>query len=465
MLCEKTICLQKCISQRIEVSDIQNPVKFPFIHFCHSYGLKLHEKKVLLFLLKYEHERRLNPCNGFQPNGDFILRGISVKLSDIWNLRKILFPESTLLKSGVIRRLPVSGDFGYPDWFFSGEFIIVENARRLMFGEPPYLKNKRNPLPDVEYIHLINPTAEQDKMKIFQEEPEPNVKLEEGVKPVSFQNTDKKEEENKKLLEISTPQISWESVILPENLKNKINSLIHPAMMIKGKEWGMEEIFGYSNKILFYGNPGTGKTLAASAIASKCKSKLGVVKFPQVVSKWVGDTEKAVAKIFQDAKESNCVLLIDEADALLHSRISNPDSSAANSENRSINILLQEVENFKGILILTTNFEMNLDPALERRIQVKLFFPDPTPELSVQIYKSIIPTKCPYDQNIDFHEFAKTYPMSGGYIKNVVSNAARLAILRNATCIERIDFENAANQELRIKEKAKMRPIGFGMMD
>ena len=215
-------------------------------------------------------------------------------------------------------------------------------------------------------------------------------------------------------------------------------------------DWGFADHLttGKGLCILFDGPPGTGKTYSAEVLANTLHRSLKRVHMPNIVSKWVGETGQNIVKLFEAAKTGNAIMLLDEADALMSKRSEQTSKATDRYANMEINILLQEVERFDGITILTTNLPNSLDPALERRIQFRLSFKSPGPLEREQLWRKLIPAKTPLEPSIDFGRLAKKYELSGGNIKNAVLHAAYAACAENSAIQERHLFM-AAESECR----------------
>ena len=198
---------------------------------------------------------------------------------------------------------------------------------------------------------------------------------------------------------------------------------------------------------LFSGDPGTGKTLCATILANEMDQQLFQIAIPRVVSKWIGETEKNIEKIFETAKASHGILLFDEADSLFASR-TKVDSSVDRYSNMATNMLLQEIENFEGVVILTTNLEKNIDKAFQRRIGFKIHFPFPEAEFRARIWKTLVPKSCPVDPRMDWEELGRRFELSGGHIKNAVLRGAYQAAAESSQVMFK-HFEFAARQECK----------------
>lgn len=222
------------------------------------------------------------------------------------------------------------------------------------------------------------------------------------------------------------------------------------------------ETVGISKKIkkgkglvlLFYGPPGTGKSMLAEAVAAQLNKKLLVVDYSKVLDRWVGGTDKRIKAAFDNAEKENFVLLMDEVDSLLYNR------SYAGQEHdiRFVNDMLRELENFEGTVVLTTNMDTILDPAVERRISLKIKFELPDKTMRTQIWKSHMPEGITIDNGVDFELLANRYEFSGGYIKNAMLTALRRLTLRKETILKMDDLIFAAETEQKgmfIKNKEK----------
>ena len=198
---------------------------------------------------------------------------------------------------------------------------------------------------------------------------------------------------------------------------------------------------------LLKGEPGTGKTLCAEILAAELGMKLYQISIPKIVSKFIGETEKNIAKIFSTARANHSMLLFDEADSLFTKRVS-VENAIDRFSNMETNMLLQEIERFEGIVILTTNLDKNIDDAFSRRIQFKIDFPFPTPENRAIIWRALVPKECPIADDIDFDDLGESFELSGGYIKNAVVRAAYRAAARQGE-ITYDDIEFAAEQECK----------------
>jgi AAA+ superfamily predicted ATPase len=249
---------------------------------------------------------------------------------------------------------------------------------------------------------------------------------------------------------ITTPEkigVSMDSVILASDKKQEIKAAISQVKHTKKifEEWGFSEVFekGTAISLLFFGIPGTGKTLMAQAIADELHMELKMYGTAEIQSSEPGGAERMIKKIFATAKAAKRkqVILFDECDSLLFDRNKIGAIMAA-----QVNALLSEIERFEGIVIFTTNRLGKLDPALERRIAAKIEFTFPTEEERVKIWERMLPKKAPIAPDVDIAILA-TYPLAGGNIKNAVLNAARHAAYHEAKTLSMKHFVYAIGKE------------------
>jgi len=198
---------------------------------------------------------------------------------------------------------------------------------------------------------------------------------------------------------------------------------------------------------LFSGEPGVGKTLCATILANELDQQLFQIAIPRVMSKWIGETEQNIEQIFATAKASHGILLFDEADSLFAGR-TKVESSVDRYSNMATNLLLQEIENFDGIVLLTTNLEKNIDKAFQRRIGFKLHFPFPEAELRARIWQTLMPASCPVDPEMDWEVLGEQFELSGGHIKNAVLRGAYQAA-EEGDIVRLRHLEYAARQEYK----------------
>ncbi|MCX7958531.1 MAG: ATP-binding protein [Deltaproteobacteria bacterium] len=226
-------------------------------------------------------------------------------------------------------------------------------------------------------------------------------------------------------LQVRNPVISLKQLILSRENEEIVYRIINYKNIAKTiKNWGLHSTIRYGRGLtaLFYGPPGTGKTATAEAIASALGKKIGIVRYSQILGMYVGESEKGIESVFEEAKKADCVLVFDEADALFAQRFYERHS-VDRMHNYMTNILMQKTEQFDGIVILTTNRDYVMDEAYNRRILYKLKFDKPGPEERARIWRLLIPEKMPIDSDVNFRELGQRFELTGGEIKNAVLKA------------------------------------------
>ncbi|MCW5806552.1 MAG: ATP-binding protein, partial [Deltaproteobacteria bacterium] len=223
---------------------------------------------------------------------------------------------------------------------------------------------------------------------------------------------------------------SWTDLVLPGDLMTELHEMMtrirHRRRVLD--EWGFHRKVGKGVGVsaLFSGPPGTGKTMVAGLIAAELELDLYQIDVSRMVSKWVGETEKNLARLFDAAASGHAVLLFDEADSLF-ARRTEVKSSNDRYANLEVNYLLQRMETFDGITILTTNLESSVDEAFRRRLAFRIQFPVPELAERTRLWRAMLPAQAQVAANLDFRALAQRYEMTGGYIRNAVLRAAYLA--------------------------------------
>lgn len=219
---------------------------------------------------------------------------------------------------------------------------------------------------------------------------------------------------------------TFNDIILPEDQKNQLKNICNFALQ-REKVFGDWDFckkitYGKGISMLFYGASGTGKTMAAQVMANEMGLCLYRVDISQLISKYIGETQKNIGSIFDKAEKTDCVLFFDEADALF-SRRSDVSDSQDKYSNAEIAYLLQRTEQFSGITIMATNLFQNFDEAFKRRITFMVNFPMPDSSMRALLWKGIFPAKAPLE-NIDYDYLAENFELSGASIKNAALYAA-----------------------------------------
>jgi len=224
-----------------------------------------------------------------------------------------------------------------------------------------------------------------------------------------------------------TPQRSWQDLVLPKDSLAQLQELCQQVRHRKRvyTDWGFDQrlSLGKGAIALFSGDSGTGKTLSAEIIARDLGLDLYKIDLSLVVSKYIGETEKNLSQVFQEAQKSNAILFFDEADALFgkRSEVKDAHDRYANIE---INYLLQRVEEYEGVIILASNLSKNIDSAFVRRLHFSIEFPFPNEAHRLQIWQKMFPPQAPLSDDINFEFLATKFKIAGGNIKNVALTAA-----------------------------------------
>lgn len=223
------------------------------------------------------------------------------------------------------------------------------------------------------------------------------------------------------------PKWSLDEIILPDEVKAQILDVTTYADNSHRvfEMWGFKRTHKFSRRIgiNLYGAPGTGKTMAAHAIARELGKKILIVNYADIESKYVGETPKNIRKAFEAAKNSDSILFFDEADAILSKRVTNMTQAVDVSVNQTRSVMLMLMNEFQDFIIFATNFISNFDPAFMRRISIHVKFSLPDEDCRKKLWRMYTPPECP--NNLDFDELAKKFDgISGSDISNAMLNAA-----------------------------------------
>jgi hypothetical protein len=207
------------------------------------------------------------------------------------------------------------------------------------------------------------------------------------------------------------------------------------------------------HRVLFYGPPGTGKTLTAGLLGKEFNKDVYRVDLSQIVSKYIGETEKNLSKIFDRAEHKEWILFFDEADALFGKR-TNVQSSHDKYANQEVSFLLQRVEDFSGLLILASNYKSNMDDAFLRRFHSIIQFPMPNAQERLKLWKQSMPVSIKLSERLQLPLIAESHEISGAAIINIVQFASLKALSREDKTLYHDDLLNGIKRELRKEEKS-----------
>jgi ATPase family associated with various cellular activities (AAA) len=243
--------------------------------------------------------------------------------------------------------------------------------------------------------------------------------------------------------------LDWERLVLPGSTLGQLAEIErwirHGGRLLH--EWGMRDKLRPGFLSLFHGAPGTGKTLSASLLGKHCGCDVYKLDLSMIVSKYIGETEKNLARVFDLAEHKGWILFFDEADALFgpRTRIADSHDRFANQE---VSFLLQRVEDFSGVVILASNLKANIDDAFMRRFQSVIHFPMPGHAERLRLWREAFPARARLEPGIDLAALAEEHELTGGTIMNVVRYASLAAIGRDDDLVLAEDLAEGVRREL-----------------
>lgn len=251
-----------------------------------------------------------------------------------------------------------------------------------------------------------------------------------------------------------TTELEWQDLVLPIEVMDElahITTWIQHGSTIR-KHWGLGKVIKPGYRCLFYGPPGTGKTLTVTLVGKVTGIDVYRIDLSKVVSKYIGETEKNLANVFDQAAHKNWILFFDEADALFGKRTqtSNANDRYANQE---VSYLLQRIEDYPGVVILATNLKDNIDEAFARRFQSIIYFPIPDAQQRLGLWQNLENDRPVFADDVDLEQLADQFELSGGAITNVLCYGAILAMEQNYRTITWDLFLSAIAKELRKEGK------------
>lgn len=224
-------------------------------------------------------------------------------------------------------------------------------------------------------------------------------------------------------------ELEWDDLVLDDAVKHQLKNIIYWLRWgsLLNEDIDLKKISRPGYRTLFYGPPGTGKTLTASLIGKLARRVVYRIDLSLIVSKWVGETEKNLARIFDQAENQNWILFFDEADALFSKRTEGGGVQERYA-NQEVSYLLQRIEDYDGLIILASNLKDNIDPAFIRRLQSMIYFPRPNESARLAIWRNSLPQGIPLDNKLDIASLARHYDLSGGEIVNIIREASLYAL-------------------------------------
>lgn len=248
---------------------------------------------------------------------------------------------------------------------------------------------------------------------------------------------------------IST-SMDWKDIVLDNNVLSQIEEIktwLHHGKTLM-EDWGLKKMLKPGYRALFYGPPGTGKTLTAKLLGKASGRDVYKVDLSLIISKYIGETEKNLARIFDMAEHKDWILFFDEADSLFGKRtqVKSKNDRYANQE---LAYLLQRIEDFPGLVILAANIKNNIDEAFSRRFQSMIHFSIPGPEERYQLWENAFSSGCTLSPEMDLHRIAEDYEMSGGTIINVLRYCALATVSRNDTVVTKQELLAGIRKEFK----------------
>ncbi len=242
--------------------------------------------------------------------------------------------------------------------------------------------------------------------------------------------------------------LEWNDLVLEDHTMEEVEEI--RAWIEHGNtlmnDWGMSRKIKPGYRSLFYGPPGTGKSMTACLLGKTFSMDVYRIDLSMIVSKFIGETEKNLAQVFDRAANQNWILFFDEADALFGKR-TQTSSSNDRYANQEVAYLLQRIEDFPGMIVLATNLKANIDEAFGRRFQSMIYFSMPGPEQRFRLWQQAFPSNVQLEEKLNLEEIAKKHELAGGAIINVSRYSCLMALKRNSTTILHKDVVNGIRKE------------------
>ena len=262
--------------------------------------------------------------------------------------------------------------------------------------------------------------------------------------------------EEQDIFELIEPDTSLDDVVLNDKTQETLENLMRQVdkeVVSRLVAWGIKDKkSGIDARIIFYGAAGTGKTMTAYSLAKSLKRQVLAFDCSKILSMYVGESEKNVRKIFDtfydlsEKTKSEPILLLNEADQFLGARSSGNITGSDQMHNQMQNIFLEQIENFRGMLIATTNLLENIDKAFSRRFNYKIEFKKPNEVQRVKLWELMLPVDAPYAKDLNVKELAK-YSLTGGQINLIIKNTAYKVAVREEAVFMQDDFIDEINKE------------------
>jgi len=373
----KLLLLEKRIEERVE----QTAEKLVLDKFFKQKKMDNKEQVIFIALLREEYsatDASLREMNA-------LIELISIDEYDKIKNRSLLEDGSNLINAGIIDYEEMLNPFGGISRAF---FIVDEVLQNIIHPQ----KNKK--------VRRLKLNALIDEQDIF---------------------------------ELIEPETSLEDVVLADETQTTLNNLmrqVDKTVIARLVEWGLKDKkSGIDARIIFYGAAGTGKTMTAYSLAKSLKRQVLAFDCSKILSMYVGESEKNVRKIFDtfydlcEKTKSEPILLLNEADQFLGARSSGNITGSDQMHNQMQNIFLEQIENFRGMLIATTNLLENIDKAFSRRFNYKIEFKKPNEQQRFKLWELMLPVDAPYEKKFEIKKLA-TFVLTGGQINLIIKNTA-----------------------------------------
>jgi AAA+ superfamily predicted ATPase len=402
----KLILIENTVKEKIKKTKIDLPV-FNFIR-----GNELNEKEEIIFLALLKEEYTNSNENAREMN--YLLNLISSDEIERIKNRSLLDENSKLVSEGIIDYDELIGAFG--------------GFTRIYFINEDILKDLIHPRKKHKIEHIVKET----------------------------------------LFDFIEPKYSLKDIVLDESTQKRLNTLLKQVdkkVLNKLKKWGIKTSSDIEARIIFYGYPGTGKTVTALALAKELNKPVLSLDSSKILSMYVGESEKNVRKLFDEyymvseKLKTKPVMLLNEADQFLSTRTTASFSSADKMHNQMQNIFLEQIEKFDGILIATTNLLETLDKAFSRRFDLKIEFKRPEYKERVKLWELKLPKNAKYEENFDIEKLA-SYELTGAQIEVIIKNTALKVAMRKNSVFKVSDFiEEIKKEKMNAFDSEK--EIGF----
>ncbi|OPA72620.1 AAA family ATPase [Campylobacter pinnipediorum subsp. caledonicus] len=430
--------------------------------------IELYEKKSLL---SAKSEVRLKINNQISKLEDYIKQRIELSKIDI--VTEQIFKDNTLNEKEelvflTLLRQEYSNDFenqrevdNLISLVSEDEFECVKN-RSLLDDNSKLLDSGL-----IEYDEILNSYSTISKNFFINED---------VLQSIMHPKNSKKEKKIKvdsiikdyQIFELIEPTTNINDVVLNEKTKELLDTILKQVdkkVLNRLNSWGIKNRKSIDAKIIFYGEAGTGKTMSAVSLAKSLKKQVLSFDCSKILSKYVGESEQNVRKIFDSYNEickktkTEPVLLLNEADQFLSTRIES-SSGAEKMHNQMQNIFLEQIERFNGVLIATTNFLQTLDSAFSRRFDYKIEFKKPDFDSRLAIWRKVLPQNADFEDNFDIKNLAK-YNLSGAQIVLIMKNTALKVAVKDEPIFLFDDFKSTIERELN-SAFGEDKKVGFG---